>query len=208
MAIKSYDLTQEEAAEKLGIARQTLNSWFKKPVLSDDLLQKVNDKLGIKLDKMSNLMHEPDSEYVVNEITNVAVPIYMTEFAAGTMKELIDRKDVHFPVGYLSIPEVSGCDAIIRNRGESMSPRIRDGDWLGIKYVDNWQEWLAMDYIYAIETDNFQLVRNIKKGSKGDTFKIISFNKEYDEDEIPKKVIRDVWAVKTILPIGSMETLL
>lgn len=50
-AIKSLDITQEIAASKLGIARQTLSQFFKHEELSEEILQNVKSKLGIDLSK-------------------------------------------------------------------------------------------------------------------------------------------------------------
>lgn len=208
LAIKSLDLTQEEAAKRLGIARQTLNTWFNLAALNNDIIQNVKTKLGIELGSHGNMLNEPETEYRTKEIKSVSVPIYNSDHAPGTIHNLINSDDNFFPVGYLSIPEVAGCDAIIRARGESMEPKINDGDWLGVKWLDNWRDWLPMNYIYAIDTDNLQLIRYLRKGINTDSFMISSLNKEYEDDEIPKKVIKGIWAVKAIIPISKMEILI
>lgn len=49
-AIKKKGLTQEEAAELLGITRQTIGKWLKRSVFDANTLQELDIKLGIKID--------------------------------------------------------------------------------------------------------------------------------------------------------------
>lgn len=49
LAIKEANLTQESAAKRLGISRQSLNSWLKNDKLSEDVLHKVKRVLDIDL---------------------------------------------------------------------------------------------------------------------------------------------------------------
>lgn len=207
-AIKTLDLTQEEAANRLNIARQTLSNWFNYDELTDDMIENVKTNLGIDLHRLGKMLNEPEAEYKIKEIKNIQVPIYDIEFSAGVMQDLIDKNDDFFPIGYLGIPEVSGCDAVIRVKGDSMAPKINDRDWIGVKKMDNWNDWLPMGYIYAISTASLQLIKYIKKGSKEDTFTIESHNKKYEDDQIPVKVIKEIWAVKTIIPFSKIETLI
>jgi len=48
-AIAGKGLTQEEAANKLGIARQTLTNWMNRGLLDDDVKHKVSRALEIDL---------------------------------------------------------------------------------------------------------------------------------------------------------------
>ncbi len=153
---------------------------------------------------------EPETEYRMREMKEVKsnqVPIYDVEFSAGIMTSLIENRDNHFPVGYLSIPEVNGCDAIIRAKGDSMADRINDGDWIGIKRMDL-NEWFPMGYIYAIETEQAQIIKYIKQGATSDMLKIVSHNTFYEEEEIPRNIIKELWSVRTVLPFSKIETLI
>lgn len=220
IALRSADLTQEAAAKKLGISRQTLSIYIKSGELNADFLQNVRLKLGIDLTKseevtknlqseiVTNILQEPFTEYNVKMVKGIQVPVYDIEFAPGVMSTLLEKGDSHYPVGYLSIPQVSGCDAIITAKDDSMAPRINSGDWIGVKRIDNWEEWLPMNYIYSIVTDNIELIKYIRKSNEPDHFTIGTPNKEYPDDEIPKKVIREIWSVKTILPFSKIETLI
>lgn len=51
LALKSFNITQEEAAVKLGRSRQTINTWLSKAEIDDDIIRLVKTKLGIDLPK-------------------------------------------------------------------------------------------------------------------------------------------------------------
>lgn len=220
LAIKRSGITQQEAADKLEIARQTLSVWGKSEELNPDIIKNVKTKLGIdlysfnedeinlQLDEVKNVLNEPPPQYNIRLIKGIQVPIYDIEFAPGVLSTLIEKGDKHFPVGYLSIPQVSGCDAIIRVKDDSMEPKINNGDWIGVKRIDNWQDWLPMNYIYTIVTDSLEIVKYLRKSSDPGSFILGSPNSAYPDDELPKKQIKEIWAVKTILPFSKMETLI
>ncbi len=209
-------LSQIEFANELGRKQGSISDIERGRNTIDGIVQLLEIKFNVNIDWLkngvgdmfnSNILQEPEAEYTKANMPSSAVPIYDVEFAAGVMTKLIDSKEDHYPVGYLSIPEVLGCDAIVRARGDSMADRIKDRDWIGIKRVNNWQEWFPMNNIYAIITDDFELVKYIKKGDDTNTFKIVSHNKDYPDDEIPKHVIRELWSVRAIIP-GKIETLI
>lgn len=50
-ALKSLDLTQQDAADKLGVSRQTVVNWCGKAELDIEILHIVKTNLGIDLEK-------------------------------------------------------------------------------------------------------------------------------------------------------------
>jgi transcriptional regulator with XRE-family HTH domain len=200
-------MTQQEVADIVGISKQSISAFEKGTIKpKDEVLDKLKKALDIP-DLSPLILREPETEYVVNHVKKASVPIYDVEFSAGVMASLIENREDHYPVGYLGIPEVLGCDAIIRAKGDSMADRINDRDWIGIKRL-NKDEWFPMGYIYAIETDQAQVIKYLKKGSANDTFKIVSHNTFYEDDEIPKNLIRELWSVRVVLPFSKIETLI
>jgi transcriptional regulator with XRE-family HTH domain len=206
--IKKFTL--QSLADKVGVSKQAISQFeneLSKPKAD------VLDKLKVALDFKSifpkgyeysideKMVNEPEVEY--GSFQNGGVPIYYADLSSG----LFNNKNIK-PVGWLNIPEFIGCDAIIRVKDDSMAGKMNERDWIGIKKVNDWNQWLPMGYMYAITTGDLELVRTIKKGSKPDTFKVVSLNKAYEDDEIPKHLIKEVWSIKTILPFSKIETLL
>ena len=53
-AIRTRSFTQAQAAAKLKISRQTLHNYFKKEILDDAFVQKVNEVLGVFMEFQRN----------------------------------------------------------------------------------------------------------------------------------------------------------
>ncbi|WP_158993409.1 XRE family transcriptional regulator [Mucilaginibacter sp. L196] len=210
-------MSQIEFAELLGRKQGSISDIERGRNAVDGIVQLLELKLNLNkgwletgegnMFKSKNILNEPDVEYKMIEVKINQVPIYDVEFSAGIMTSLIENRDNHFPVGYLAIPEVNGCDAIIRAKGDSMADRINDRDWIGIKRMDL-NEWFPMGYIYAIETEQAQIIKYIKQGAAPDMLKIVSHNTFYDEEEIPRNIIKELWSVRTVLPFSKIETLI
>lgn len=47
LEVRKLNITQEDAASKLGVTRQTLQNWFKSGELDANILQTVKTNLGI-----------------------------------------------------------------------------------------------------------------------------------------------------------------
>lgn len=79
--------------------------------------------------------------------------------------------------------------------GHSMEPQISNGDIIAIKEVQDWFDYLSMGEIYAIvTTNNLRTVKIVRKGSTDDKFRFIPINtKEFDEQEVPKRMILRVF---------------
>jgi transcriptional regulator with XRE-family HTH domain len=136
------------------------------------------------------------------------VPIYDAEFSMGTAKSLIEaRADVPI-VGRLSLPEVAGCDAIIRGaRGMSMSDFINEGDWVGLKKVID-MDFIFWDYPYGIVTDEIEVIKYIRRGSSNKEVVLASHNPAYSDVVLPKKKITHLFLVKVVLPFSKIKTVI
>lgn len=216
---ESLNMSQLAFATELGMKQGSISDIERGRNSVDGIVKLCEVKFNLNIDWLKSgegnmyksepsILSEPLVEYKVTQIKAASVPVYDIEFAPGVMSSLIESGDEHYPVGYLGIPELQGCDAVIRAKGDGMDPKINDGDWLGVKRIDNWKDWLPMGHIYAVYTDNFELVRYLEEGGSDETFTIMSHNKFYRDQEIPKSLIREVWSVKAILPFSNIETLI
>jgi len=202
-------ITQKQLSDETGIPQSTISRIEStgeeiKKVDVDSVLKKY----FFKENNGSFSLKDPGVTYRRKTIiTTPPIPIYDIEFDSGVLKKLIEQDDKHFPIGQLSIPQVSGCDVIIRARGNNMADKINDGDLVGIKQIDK-NEWFPMDEIYFIETKQAQVMKYIRKSDIDGKLKISSHNKAYSDDEIPFEAIVDLWSVKTVLPFSKIETLI
>jgi transcriptional regulator with XRE-family HTH domain len=212
--LKEKNLSQKEAAEILGVSRQTMNGYCKAGQLNTDIIEAIWRKLDIDLSDFQYpeilSLKEPGEVYGQVDSSAIAgVPIYDVEFSAGVVQKLVEARSDYSPIGWLDIPALRGCEAVIQARGNSMADRINDRDWIGIKRLANWRDFIPPGYIYAIITDELEIVKYIRKASREDALLIVSHNsEEYEPFELPKKYVREIWAVRAVIPFSKIQTII
>lgn len=88
--IKKLELTQEEAASRLGITRQTLGVWFKYAEIDDMTMQLVSAKLGISESSIQTT--STNSSKVIAELTEQTKSQQRTiENLSETIKNLTSK---------------------------------------------------------------------------------------------------------------------
>jgi len=102
-ALKKSGLTQMEAAGKLGVSRQTLNSWCSKSSLDEEVIDQVKSSLDIDLFKIADgsvvLYEQPKN--LVGEIKLIYELLAMKdkyieklEEEIGVLKDRLDNQDL------------------------------------------------------------------------------------------------------------------
>ena len=77
-----------------------------------------------------------------------------------------------------------------------MYPTYPPGTIVQIRKLDYWKEYIEYGQIHIIELlDDRRLIKEVRKGSDDEHFKLISHNNDYDDTEISIKFIRSVWLV-------------
>ncbi len=142
-----------------------------------------------------------------NEVISFdGVPVYDIDFAAGFV-ELVQEQNQQ-PIATLSIPEVQGCDYVIRAKGDSMADLINDKDWIGIKRVEDKFD-LAFSNVYAIVTKEFYILKFVQFCEKEGYVTLASYNNSiYPPYPYELNKIIDIFVVKTILPFSKIKTLI
>ena len=88
ISIKKKGLTQQKAAEILGVSRQTFNSWCKSMSLTEDVIRNVKTLLGVDLRADEVEMLESKAE-----MTEVAEPGTVPENVfTGLTQEEVDKE--------------------------------------------------------------------------------------------------------------------
>lgn len=121
-------------------------------------------------------------------------PYYNVDFIGGF--DLVFNDQTINPEYYIDFAPYNKDGVMWCNiTGHSMEPQISNGDIIAIKEVQDWFDYLSMGEIYAIvTTNNLRTVKIVRKGSTDDKFRFIPINtKEFDEQEVPKKMILRVF---------------
>ena len=131
-------------------------------------------------------------------IKQPGIPVYDIDVTAGceelSMMFTQDKID-----GFVSLPRMSQNSIIVRVSGNSMYPEINDGGYIAIRPVKN-IDTIFWGHIYVVVTEDYRLVKYVRRDNADDKKIILhSANPEYDDMEIPKSSIKNLFLVEAIL---------
>lgn len=87
-------------------------------------------------------------------------------------------------------------DVVAPVYGDSMAPRYPSGSHILIRPLPMWREWLELGQSYVLELNDWRrTIKIVRKGTREDTYRLESYNVDYDTTEIPKAIIAHVWQV-------------
>ncbi|MDO4707456.1 MAG: S24 family peptidase [Porphyromonadaceae bacterium] len=132
---------------------------------------------------------------IVDDGEPVGRPYYDVDFMGG-FGEFIDSPNI-YPSYYIDYKPFNREGVFWVNVvGDSMSPELRSGDAVALRPIERWAEFLFYDRIYAVVTqDGQRTIKRIRRSSEQECFRLVPINPEYDEQDIPKGVIRAVFEV-------------
>lgn len=91
-------------------------------------------------------------------------------------------------------------DVVIPVFGDSMSPRYPSGSYILIRPLPLWREWLEFGQSYVLElTDQRRTIKIVRKGSTPNTYRLESYNIDYDSTEISINLIMHVFQVLAVV---------
>ena len=107
-------------------------------------------------------------------------------------------------IGSVDLPEINKSSKIIRASGDSMEPKIHDGDFIVIREIMSWCD-IFYGQIYLILTEEYRMIKYIRKFENNEENFIIlrSSNKNYDDIKLHKSKIRKLFIVENILSIKT-----
>lgn len=126
-------------------------------------------------------------------VVSTGIPVYDEEFACGFT--FFDNPALK-PVSYADLPGTKGASCWCKATGQSMEPLINHGDYVCLKKVEGWQDFVVFGDYYAIETINeMRAIKKIERGNKEDEYTLVSVNKNYAPQPIKIKLIRAMFKV-------------
>ncbi len=154
--IKGSGLTQEEAAKKLNVSRQTLSTWLKYELFDDEILQNVKTNLfpslGENKEKELNLTN-------AGQTISSSIPMYNFPVAAGGVETYNNPDDVKI-VGHLNIPGAHKEAIAIPAYGHSMYPTLANGDWAVSRPINDPTE-IVWGEVYYIEWSDYKMYKRL-----------------------------------------------
>lgn len=181
-----YDIINSVANPSFDFFEKFSNSEYSVLFNTDWLLTGKGDMLNKSLDNNNDL---PMVNY-----NNSGVPYYDVDFIGGY--NIVENDQTINPTYHIDFPQYNKADSWVNTTGHSMEPLINHGDMIAIKKIEDWKTYMLYGEIYAIVTDEYRTVKKVRKSTKGDNYiRLVPLNCDYDEQDIDKRIIRNVFQV-------------
>lgn len=149
---------------------------------------------GEMLKPSSNVLESPNPPKQIVNNEKRGIPYYDVDFIGGY--DLVENDQTIAPAYYIDFPEYNDADQWINMTGKSMEPTIWHSDKIAIRELKDWNTYLLYGEIYALVTEQYRTVKILRKSKLGDDFiKLVPINSEFDEQDIPKSIVKKVFSV-------------
>lgn len=104
---------------------------------------------------------------------------------------------------FFNAPNNSGSkkrESFFPNCGNAMTPLYQPGEIMMCREFIDWRMYVLYGEAYLIVTEQYQMVRFVKKSANDDTFLLSACNSHFEDFEIPKYLI-----LKMFLITGSIN---
>ena len=105
-------------------------------------------------------------------------------------------------VGNINLPAVAPNCRIVQVSGDSMTPIINSGDMVAIREIES-TEIIFWGQIYVVILDDYRLVKYLRKHDDPSMVILRSENPNYDDIEVPRSKIRQLFLVQNVIRIDS-----
>lgn len=227
---KVYELIQSETggnvrafAKSINVSQQSLNRIFcidkrngKYPSVSNDIKQGIIDVYG--KDEIWFITDIDASEEGKVNLSLIKSDITQSDIKEGDYSGALvydidgtcgpENRDIDFTkdniIGSVNLPGINKSSYIIRANGDSMEPRIYDGNMVVIREIQNWED-VFYGQIYMILLDEYRMIKYIRRYEPDEENYIIlrSENPQYDDIKLHKSKIRKLFIVENILSVKT-----
>ena len=184
---KGYDITLTDIYEKTRIPVKTLKQ-------VQQGITELSTKQRNVLSKYIEEAREYFQEDAIGNPIGKPTGYYYPEVYAKAGFDIANFNDEMQRVP-VYIPNFSKDVTFINVYGDSMYPKYKSGDVIGIKPVDF--IYLVFGHPYVVVFDNGDVnIKYVCKGSDDDHVNLVSENPKYDPREYPLRIIRAFYAVQ------------
>lgn len=220
--IDDQGITQSEFAKRIAIDASNFSKHLTgKLPISDSLINKIVVELGVSKEWLcsgNGPMYAPVSSAagsdVHNHIRTLTLPsgaivpevrngakVYGLDVTAGNLgRDRMFTDDL--VIGSIDVPFINPDCSIVKVSGDSMKPVINNGDMIAIREIKN-PNLIFWGQIYVVLLEDYRMVKYVRKHENPDWVILRSENKEYDDIEIEKRDICDLFIVENIIRIDN-----
>lgn len=136
---------------------------------------------------------EPLREYLPTANFKL-LPLMNMDIAGGCTNQEVDTTE--YIEKYIPFVDARDGDIACPVTNNSMTPVYPPGTIVQMRKVERWREYIEYGQVYVVDlVDGRRLIKQVRKSTSKDKFTLVSFNKEYDEDDVSKDMIYGVWLV-------------
>ncbi len=215
--IESLGITQSEFAKRIDIDASNFSKHLtgKQPI-STTLINRIVADLGVSKEWLTKGI-EPMYPSTPNEtpahIRTVTLPseaisqthngakVYGLDVTAGNLaRDRMFTDDLI--IGSIDVPSINPDCSIVKVSGDSMKPIINNGDMIAIREIRN-PNLIFWGQIYVVLLEDYRMVKYVRKHENPDRVILRSENSAYDDIEIEKRDICDLFIVENIIHIDN-----
>lgn len=197
--------SKAEFARFLEITPQNLSQWLKRNTFDISIVgNKFPEVNHIWLLTGEGEMLKESAEKQLRTQETLGTPVYNIDVVCGT-----EGRDLYFAderiIGYVDLPGISRSSHIIEASGDSMSPRINNGDRIVVREIETW-DYFVYGQAYVIITDEYRLLKYVRKHPERPNEYVLlrSENLAYDDIELPITAIRKLFVVENVLSVKNV----
>ena len=183
-------------AAEIGMQQPTVNNYIigKRSVsyaFIESILNNIPELSAEWLLKGEGEMYKEPGHVFVDDkrLEHSVVPLYDIDVSAGLQKLFASGGSL---LGSISIPNMPGADGAMHVTGDSMYPLIKAGDIVAYRILHDISS-ISYGEIYILQlehdSDMQVVVKYVKKAEQPDSVLLVSYNKEHDPMEVPRKWI-------------------
>lgn len=194
-------LTQAQFAKKLGMDPANLSKHLNGRLpITHGLINRIAVDMGVSKRWLSTGDDLPFAKDAVGTAAHDGprrTPIYDIDVTAGCA-ELSREFTADRIIGSMYLPQLSSDAVIVRVNGDSMEPEIYDGSFVAIRTVSD-MDTIFWGQIYVVVLDDYRMVKHVRRNADPAKVTLHSANPAYDDMEIPRSKIRNLFMVQAIL---------
>ena len=216
--IDDLGITQSEFAKRISIDASNFSKHLTgKLAISDSLINKIVVELGVSKEWLTTgngTMYPVSNNDLHTHIRTVTLPseAITTEGRSGAKVYGLDVTAGNFArdrmftddlvIGSIDVPFINPDCSIVKVSGDSMKPIINNGDMIAIREIKN-PNLIFWGQIYVVLLEDYRMVKYVRKHENPNRVILRSENKEYDDIEIEKRDICDLFIVENIIHIDN-----
>ena len=189
--MKALGLTQSEFADKIGVGINAVTNWKSRGIKGSSF-----EKIVAAFPSVNVVwLLTGDGQMFTDNSPSMRPHIPVTASAGGLVgfADVIKAGDCDMlPV----IPMLPSYDYTIAVKGNSMEPKYEGGDIIAIRKVHDFIEW---GKTYVLDTADGAVIKRLY--DNGESYRCVSFNKEYQDFLVDKSAVFGVYQVVGLIRV-------